>query len=117
MTRDVFEGNDLQTSFTNEEWLDLWVPYREDLIKIFRPEHRKRLAQVSDNEFMFSGMKFRFLISRKGLIYARTREKMWELEHFINYYKNLDIELSESSNNHESISYSQMVIQDASYQE
>lgn len=117
MTRDVFEGQELHSSFTNQEWLTLWVPYREDLIKIFRPEYREKLGQISDNEFMFSGKKFRFLVSKNERLYARTREKMWELEDFIDHYKDFGSEAAETSNNQESLSYSQMIIQNTSYQD
>jgi len=114
MTRNVFEKEGGLPPVNNQQWLSLWTPYREDIIRILRPEYRTHLERKSETEFKFNGKKFRFLISEDKRIFARTKEKMWILSEFLEHYKDFEFEETDKDER-DSYSYSQMMIQEESY--
>ena len=116
MTRDVFEHPENIVGGKTQEWLNLWIPYREDIIRIFNPENRQKLRRISDSEFTYSGKKFRFLLAEDGRVFARTKEKMWILSEFVEHYQDFEFEETEGDPQ-ESYSYSQIIIEDHSYHE
>lgn len=117
MTRDMFDQSGIFNGEHNQEWLSIWVPYQEDIIRILKPEYRSKLERVSETEFKFSGKKFRFLISKDDKIFARTKQKMWTLTEFIDHYKDYVYEESTEGMDKDSYSYSQIIVQEQSYYE
>lgn len=71
--------------------------------------------RISQSDFKFSGKKFRFFISKDDRLFAGTKEKMWPLGDFIEHYKDFDYEDASESNGKESISYSEIIVQEQSY--
>ena len=113
MTRDVFDQVPHSSHFPVGEYLTLWVPDTDDLERIFNRSCLERLTQVSDKEFKFWGKIFKFLLSKDGRLFARTRNELLTIHDFIEKYRLFDQD--SRINNTTSVdpySYSRVVIEE-----
>lgn len=114
MTKAVFENTDYTTYEYNNEWLSLYMPTHEDICMFLQPEYRRNLKQINASEYIFSGKKFKFLVSKDGRLFARTKERLWTIYDFVDEYKDY-VFLDSKSSMPDSYSYSQMQIEDVEY--
>jgi len=110
--RNVFNGV-RESYFPLGEYLTLWVPEDEDLQRIFKQRYLLRLKKVTDNEFKFGGKVFKFLLSKDGRMFARTRNELLPINEFIEKYKQyrFDDKKMNETPDIDSLSYSQMMVE------
>lgn len=114
VTKNVFSVKPSDSYFPVGEHLTLWVPDEEALTTIFKPRYLERLKRISQKEFKFGGKVFKFLMSKDSRLFARTKNELLSIHDFIDKYKQYrhdEKKLNETSGI-DSISYSQMVVED-----
>jgi len=113
----MFNPSTQGESYEDYEYLNLWVPDQYALVKMFKDiSILKCISRDSVTDFKFNNKKFKFMKAQDGQVYAKTKETMQTMDDFIEKYKDFEYDgFTSRSMNPESMSYSQMVIENAEY--
>jgi hypothetical protein len=113
VTKDMFKGR-LGEEVPIGERLKIYVPDEKEINEIFTHRQLKRLKQISPTKFQFSGKNFKFLLSKDGRLFARTKEQVMGMKQFIDkyrYYKSGVFESAVDPTPTQELSYSEIIVE------